>query len=87
MHWMRANAVSAIVCAIERARIVFAVPGHVLEQHVTAARERREDERDLVVLAEDDAARCSCISRSATACAATKAVRLLRDAGSFSHCG
>ena len=54
MHWMRANSVPSIVCAIERARIVFAVPGHVLEQHVPAARERGEHERDLVVLAEHD---------------------------------
>ena len=40
--------------AIARARIVFAVPGHVLEQDVAAADERREHEPDLLALAVDD---------------------------------
>ena len=86
VHWIRANVVPAIVCAIARARIVFAVPGHVLEQHVPAARERREDERDLLVLAEDDALDVPA-QPLRDRLRRDEAVRLLRDAGSFSHGG
>ena len=86
MHWIRAKLVSAIVCAIARARIVFAVPGHVLEQHVPAARERREDERDLLVLAEDDP--LDVLHQPVgDRLRRTKAARVLRDAVSFSHRG
>jgi hypothetical protein len=60
--------------------------GHVLEQDVTAARERGEDERDLVVLAEHDAFDVPA-QPFRDRLRRDKAVGLLRDAGSFSHCG
>ena len=40
--------------AIARASTVFAVPGHVLEEDVAVACERRQDELDLAALAVDD---------------------------------
>ena len=54
MHWMRAK-LAPLDRLRDRAREDrLRGPRHVLEQDVTAARERREHERDLVVLAEDD---------------------------------
>ena len=86
VHWMRANA-RAVDRLRDRAREDrLRGAGHVLEQHVAAARERREDERDLVVLAEDDALDVPAQPRR-DRLGRDEAVRLLRDAGSFSHGG
>ena len=50
MHWIREKTTPSMLPAIARARIVFAVPGHVLEQDVAAADERSEHEPDLLAL-------------------------------------
>ena len=54
VHWIRDGATPSMLPAIARASTVLAVPGDVLEQHVPAAHERREDELDLLALAVDD---------------------------------
>ena len=54
VHWMRPTVAPSIEPASERARMVFAVPGHVLEQDVPARGERREDEVDPIGLAAHD---------------------------------
>ena len=54
VHWIRAN-VDAVDRLRDRARQDrLRRSGHVLEQHVPAGDQRRQDQRDLIVLADDD---------------------------------
>ena len=54
VHWIRLATAPSMLPAIARASTVLAVPGDVLEQHVTARRERGDHERDRLALAEHD---------------------------------
>ncbi len=54
VHWILETVAPSIEPPSARARTVLAVPGHVLEEDVPFAGERREHEGDLVVLAVHD---------------------------------
>ena len=73
VHWMRDGTAPSIDWAIARASTVFAVPGHVLEEHVPAARERAQDEPDLLGLAVDD--RLDVLAQAAWRSPAARATR------------
>ncbi len=54
MHWMRDGVAPSIDCCDRAREHRLGRPGDVLEEHVAAARERGEDELDLLALAVDD---------------------------------
>ena len=54
VHWMRDETAPSIDCAIDAREHGLRGSRHVLEQRVTAAEERRDDERDLLALAVHD---------------------------------
>ena len=68
VNWMREKS-SDVACANERAIIVFARPGIVLEQHVPVAEECEQDQLERVALADDRALdlveHAACVRREA----------------------